>query len=384
MRKTIRYLSVLLALASVFLFAAFFYADYSLSDNYIVVEGTQLEPGCQIPITLEYEGEEASQKTFTAEEARTDYNVNFKLLGVFPVGSANVSVVSPMSVRVIGEPFGIKIYTDGVMVVKTEDVDGKDGSVNPSKRAGVRIGDTIKSINGKRVYSNEDVAGIVEESNGKALKLKILRDGTEIDVKIKPVYSERSGIYRLGIWVRDSTAGIGTLTFYSPSENVVCGLGHGVCDSDTKELLSVSFGEIVNADIVAKRKGAAGDPGELKGRLTDVVLGDIVSNNDRGVYAKAQTDFCDCQLMEIAVKQEITNGPAYIYTTIDGETPQYYTCNVEIRKNYLGDKTHNMTVTVTDAALLSETGGIVQGMSGSPLLQNGKLIGAVTHVCVNP
>ena len=361
-KKIIHLTSALLAVAVALLFSAIAWADYSLSDNYFVVEGTQFSANCQVPITTEFIGVEASQELYVDSRSKSEYSVNFKLLGLFPVSQANVTVISPTAVRLLGTPFGIKIYTDGVLVIELQNVDGKNGAVNPAKSAGIKVGDTIKSINGKAVYCNEDVAAIVEESCGKEMTLVIEREGVIKSVKLKPVLSQSAGIYRIGAWVRDSTAGIGTLTFYSPATNVVCGLGHGICDDDTKTLMSVKSGELVAADIVSCKKGVSGTPGELKGRLCDSFLGTLLKNDTTGVYAESESDFADSQLMSIAVKQEIENGPAYIYTTVDGDTPQYYTCNIEIRRSFEKENTHNMTVTVTDERLIDKTGGIVQGM----------------------
>ena len=163
----------------------------------------------------------------------------------------------------------------------------------------------------------------------------------------------------------------------------MCGLGHAVCDDDTGQIISISGGEMVEARIVSSKKGAIGAPGELKGRLGDKVLGKLRLNCECGVYAENTIDFSDCELLELALKQDIKEGDAYIYTTVEGKTPEYYTCKVKFNSDNSGEKTQNMVVTVTDKRLIEKTGGIVQGMSGSPLLQNGKLIGAVTHVLVD-
>ncbi len=377
----VRSFALALAVVTAAVFSGIVYADKSLAENYFLVEGTQLEVNCQVPITAEIK--ETVQTKLTRDGEKTAYNANFKLLGVFPVSSANVSLIDEMSVKVLGTPFGIKVYTDGVMVVNMDNVDSPDGDVNPAKKAGIRVGDTIRSINGKRVYSNEDVADIVSSSNGRKLSVVIVR-GEEIKaVNITPVYSVGSGIYRIGIWVRDSTAGIGTLTFYSPADNIVCGLGHGICDTDTEQLMSVSSGEFVSAEILSCVKGSVGTTGELKGKLRDKLVGRLLLNSETGVYGENTLDYNGDNLVQIALKQEICDGAAYIYTTVDGNEPNLYTCEIAHRSKYESASTHNMTVTVTDERLLNSTGGIVQGMSGSPILQNGKLVGAVTHVFVN-
>ncbi len=385
MRKVkilIRSLVAALAVVSAAVFTAIAYADTNLAQDYFMVEGTQFNVNCQVPITVNFESAKPSQKNLF-EENTQNYKANFKLLGVFPVSSANVSVIDEMSVKVLGTPFGVKIYTDGVLVVGMDAVDGKEGNINPAEESGIKLGDTILSINGQKVASNEDVYNIVSSSEGKELKVKIRREEKEKTVKIKPIFSKSAGIYRIGVWVRDSTAGIGTLTFYSPATNIVCGLGHGICDNDTEKLMSVSSGEIVKAEIVSTVKGMVGSPGELKGKLTETTIGTLVLNSETGVYSECEYNYGNNFLLNVAMKQEIKNGPAYIYTTIDGEQPQNYTCEIEVRPNHESDSTHNMIVTITDERLIDKTGGIAQGMSGSPIIQNGKLIGAVTHVFVN-
>lgn len=372
-----------LTLMSVLIFSLVGIAQNEISASYFVVEGKQLNVSCQIPITTHYNGAEESRMSLVEDEPKNDYSVNFKLFGLFPVKRSTVSIIDNMSVALLGEPFGIKIYTDGVLVVDMSDVDTDKGNVNPAKNAGIKIGDTIKSINGKQMRSNEDVLEIVESSDGSPMTVCFEREKIIRTVKLQPAFSKSAGAYRIGLWVRDSTAGIGTLTFYSPATEIVCGLGHGVCDDDTGQLVSIASGELVNAQIVSLKKGAIGSPGELKGKLGNTLLGNILLNCECGVYAERVCEYRELDLIDIALKQEIREGEAYIYTTIDGSAPDYYTCNVKINAKYENERTQNMIVTVTDKRLIEKTGGIVQGMSGSPIVQNGKLIGAVTHVFVN-
>ncbi len=378
----IRTLAVALSLLSAAVFGGIIYADNTLSKNYYLVEGTEFKVNCQVPITVDFESAAPMQKNLQTSQ-NTDYKANFKLLGVFPVRAATVNVIDEMAVKVLGTPFGVKAYTDGVLVVGIGTVDGENGEENPAESAGIRMGDTIISVDGKKVYSNEDVYNIVSNSDGQALRVVIKREKTVKTVKIQPIFSKSAGIYRIGVWVRDSTAGIGTLTFYSPSTDMVCGLGHGICDTDTEKLMQISKGDIVKADIVSVVKGAVGAPGELKGQLKNSQIARLMLNAETGIYGECIYDYDKTGLVTLALKQEIENGPAYIYTTVEGEQPQKYACEIEIRKGHTESSTHNMVVTITDERLINKTGGIVQGMSGSPILQNGKLIGAVTHVFIN-
>lgn len=382
-RIVTKIIAILLTVLTAAVFLAIFFVDRQLSESYYIVEGKQLNVNCQIPITYEAYGTEHSQSSLVKGSDKTSYDVNFKVLGLFPVKSASVSVIDNMAVNLLGMPFGIKIYTDGVLVVDMADVDTEKGSINPAKAAGIKVGDTIKSINGKNVYSNEDVSRIIEGSDGSALNLLLVRDGKKKNVTLKPEYSLSAGAYRIGIWVRDSTAGIGTLTFYSPATDILCGLGHGVCDEDTGEIMNISSGEIVSADIVSLKKGEKGQPGELKGRLGDTLLGNLLMNCESGVYAENVRSFDRSSLVSIALKQEIKEGQAYIYTTVDGDEPEYYSCEIKVYSEHEKEPTQNLIVTVTDPRLIEKTGGIVQGMSGSPIVQDGKLIGAVTHVFIN-
>ncbi len=383
LRIIIRSLAVALALVTTATFAMIVYTDNILSDHYYIVEGNQLDINCQVPITVEYDDAEPSQKSLVSKGKKVDYSVNFKLLGMVPITNANVCVIDEMSVKVLGSPFGIKMYTDGVLVVGMGDVDGEAGNINPAQKAGIRVGDTIKSINGTSVVSNEDVTNIVEKSDGSELVFVIVRDKLVKEVKLQPVFSQSAGEYRIGLWVRDSTAGIGTLTFYSPTNGIISGLGHGVCDGDTDQLISMSSGEIVGAEILSCVKGSVGIPGELKGKLNSTLLGNMLLNDDTGVYAESVCEYGKDDLVNVAMKQEIENGPAYIFSTVNDGNPEYYSCEIELCANHESKATHNLIVKVTDQKLINATGGIVQGMSGSPILQNGKLIGAVTHVFVD-
>ena len=211
----------------------------------------------------------------------------------------------------------------------------------------------------------------------------IKRNESQFSVKLTPIYSNTDKVYKIGIWIRDSSAGIGTLTYYDPETNVVAGLGHGICDTDTGELVPCESGQFVGAEIVGIKKSSKDVTGELQGVFSGGVTAEIACNEMTGVFGFANKPIASANTMEIALKQEIKQGKAQILTTLDGGQPQYYDC--VIKKVYHNDssKIKNMVIEVTDPDLIAKTGGIVQGMSGSPLIQNGKLIGAVTHVLVD-
>ena len=361
-------------------FTLIYSASREVLPSYKINRGEILNIDSKIPVTAEFNGVKMSQST--ANTVGESFDVDLKIFGVIPFSTVSVEVVDEMYVSVLGNPFGMKIYTDGVLVIETSEVESESGSVNPAKLSGIRVGDYIKSVNGTAVTCNEDLSGIVLASNGNTLDFEVVRQDTVIHCKVKPVMSIE-GMYRIGIWVRDSSAGIGTLTFYSPISNVVCGLGHGICDSDTDSLLKLESGELVAAQIVSVEKGSEGAPGELKGKFTYHTVADIALNCEKGVYGTLRGSIDTSNLTEIALKQEVEDGEAQILCTVEGETPKLYSCEIKKRSSNYMSGTQNIIVTVTDKELIAATGGIVQGMSGSPIIQNGKLIGAVTHVLVD-
>ena len=372
---------VVLTVLSVTVLVGVSYMNTVLPEEFNVISGAQLKLEGAIPIKAVYLGESLSE-TKVSKSTPKNYSVNLKAFGFIPIKQASVKVVSKNEVRVLGSPFGIKIYTDGVMVVGLDSVTTENGKISPGLKAGLKEGDLIISINGEKVFSNEDVARIIEASDGKELTLNIISNEKSKTVKITPALCYQSGKYKTGIWVRDSSAGIGTLTFYSPTSGTVCGLGHGICDVDTGKLLTMNSGELVKAEILDVNKGNSGDPGELIGRFKDESFSTLKINNETGVYGSCDLSYDDKNLTELALKQEVKVGEAQILTTVNGETPKYYKCEIE-KIAHNNSITKNMVVKITDDELISKTGGIVQGMSGSPILQNGKLVGAVTHVLVD-
>lgn len=375
----IKALTVLLLVFCIAVFSAIFYLSNNISENYKVPSGETLILPTRLPVTAKYSGDSQAEVKLYHSIGST-YDVQLKLFGLIPINRARVEVVDDMYVAVLGTPFGMKIYTDGVLVVALSDVDTAAGNCSPATKCGIKIGDYIVTLDGKKVYSNEDVGELIEQSAGRPINVVVKREGKVIPLTLCAEKSASTGSYKAGIWVRDSSAGIGTLTFYYPYNNVVCGLGHGICDKDTGSLLTVNSGELVGAEIVSVKKAVAGEPGELTGRITLQKFGAIKLNSERGVYAVANNSFITENLMPIALKQEIVNGEATVITTVDGSAPKEYACTIKVHNK---NGVQNLTVKITDSELLSKTGGIVQGMSGSPIIQNGKLIGAVTHVIVD-
>ncbi|MDR1892995.1 MAG: SpoIVB peptidase [Oscillospiraceae bacterium] len=357
----------------------------SLPDSFSVQEGQLLTVQKILPIGVAYAPEGvAASKPFSGRLAGEYYSVDLKLLGFIPIKSAKVSVVGKSYVVPLGTPFGIKIFTDGVLVVGITGVDTQNGTENPAKKAGIKLGDVIVQIDGKNVTVNEDIAAAIEKSNGKAVKVTLRRKNMTFTVELQPVKSQIDHKYKAGMWVRDSSAGIGTLAFYCPGTGIVTGLGHAICDVDTGDVLPLSSGDLVGAQITGVTKGQSGIPGELRGRFVETVYyGALLANGDTGVYGRLKDTPQNQDAVEVAMKQQVKQGSAQILATVDENGPAWYDCVIE--KVHFNDEspTQNMVIHMTDPTLLEKTGGIVQGMSGSPVLQNGLLVGAVTHVFVN-
>lgn len=381
-RKIIKFIFITALLFTSVIFAGISVLGNRVDDNYKINKGEILNIESFVPVTAHYNGVKMSQGSFNGIVGES-FDVDLKIFGVIPFSTVNVQVVDELYVAVLGNPFGMKVYTEGVHVIETAEVQTDHGNVYPAKLADIKQGDYIKTVNGKQITCNEDLSALVADSNGETLNFEIVRDNKTMITKVTPVADSQSGVYRIGIWVRDSSAGIGTLTFYSPSTNVICGLGHGICDSDTGTLLAVKKGELVEASIVSVEKGSAGNPGALKGKFTYESIADISINSNNGVYGVSQKNINTSNLTEIALKQEIYDGNAQILCTVDGESPKLYSCTIKKSASNYHSDTQNLVVTVTDKQLIKATGGIVQGMSGSPILQDGKLVGALTHVLVS-
>lgn len=364
-----------LVLSAVICGGVLIYTASRIPDNYYVVKGEDVKLDTVYPVTT------------TVTDVKDDrYSLDVKFLGVIPVKKVNVRVVEDTSVIVGGEAFGVKFYTDGVIVVGMSDVTGEQRTVNPAFEAGIRVGDVIKSVNGEKITSNEDLSEIVEKSNGKALKIDVVRQSLEYSVNVIAEKEKSSGQYKLGLWVRDSAAGIGTITYFDPVNKTFAGLGHSICDADTGEIMPLAAADVVGVDITSVKKSEKGVPGEIRGTFNDsFFIGSLYSNVEEGVYGNLTENFNfgGDEPVEIVFKQDVYEGSAKIRCCVDGTTVREYDIVIENVNRSSTQKTKNMIIKVTDTQLLEITGGIVQGMSGSPILQDGKLVGAVTHVLIN-
>jgi stage IV sporulation protein B len=358
------------------------YYNIKLPDNYYVSSGTELNLAGFIKVSPV---EEVYQSASTWDSSiRKSATARLSLAGLIPIKTVSINEVDNPVLVPCGTPFGIKMLTQGVIVVETSSFETKNGFASPAAQAGIKSGDVITSIAGKTVSSNSEVEKIISGSKGNSLEITLKRESSEMIVFITPELSAADNCYRAGMWVRDSSAGIGTMTFYNPKTGVFAGLGHPVCDIDTGDILPLSSGEVCDVIINGIKRGKQGSPGELLGSFSSgFAVGSLDINCSAGLYGVMNTVPSDAPAVPLGMRQEITTGKATILATINGITPKEY--EIEIEKIDLSDseQSKNMVIKVTDEELLKDTGGIVQGMSGSPILQNGKLIGAVTHVFVN-
>lgn len=354
-----------------------------IPNNYRVTKNSGLNVVSSLPISIDMNSKEDLVEAGVINSSNQTYNADLKLMNIIPLKSVNVQVVEETKVIPCGVPFGVKIFTDGVVVVGISDVKVNLSTVNPAKDAGLKIGDVIMSIDNHTVNSNEEVAKYIQNCNGNPLTLSVRRENMTFSTEICPVKSEDSN-YKAGLWVRDSSAGIGTLTYYNREQQVFAGLGHGICDVDTGELMPLRNGDIVPAIINGVVKGEKGTPGELRGYFSDQdSIGTLLANVNTGVYGVMDKAPVENEPLVVAMKQQVKPGKAQILTTINGQAPQYYDIEIESVNYKEHTPTKNMVIRITDPKLLETTGGIVQGMSGSPIIQNGMLVGAVTHVFVN-
>lgn len=325
-------------------------------------------------------------KTVTMKmDMESSYQMQVKLFGFLPIKQVDIQVIEDQTLIPVGAPIGIYVKTDGVLVVGTGEFQGENGlKCSPGKNI-VKSGDYIRKVNGQEIEEKDELTRLVENCGGNAVILTVERDGETMDVQIKPERDE-AGKYKIGVWVRDDAQGVGTMTYIDSYGNFGA-LGHGINDVDTSTLMHMGGGTLYETNIIEIKKGEAGNPGEMTGMIiyTDEhILGSITENSTQGIFGTCNARALSLGVNEplpIGLKQEIEKGPAQILCTVNGKA-QYY--DVEITEIHLDHDNVNrgIELKVTDKELLEITGGIVQGMSGSPIIQNGKFIGAVTHVLV--
>ena len=310
------------------------------------------------------------------------------LFNNFFVKSVDVDVLPRTTVIPVGNLAGVKLYTNGVLVVGMSEIQGDDNRMyKPYEETGIEEGDTIVAINDSTIHSTEDLIQCVNMSSGNELEIEYVRDNRTMQCSMTPVKTADEQ-YKLGLWVRDSAAGVGTVTFYEPSTKSFAALGHGIVDIDTEQLINISSGEFVTTKILNIQKGEKGEPGRIQGTIDNQQNIGVISKNTRfGIYGVVDNvlalNLNNSKELEVALRDEIQTGKAKILCTLEnGKTEEY---EIEIEEIYKDNNYDNksMKIKVTDNRLIEKTGGIIQGMSGSPIIQNNKFVGAITHVLVN-
>ena len=347
-------------------------------DNIYVREGEKAELQVEFPFSVT-----SVEKTKDGVEKQI-----CSIFGFIPVKEVTVNVVEGQQVYASGEIVGIYAQCPGVFVIDTCEVESSSGEmINPVKNL-VKKGDYIIAINGEKLESKEDMAAVIKNSKGKSIQLTLDRNGERKQVQVTPVKA-KTGNYLLGIWIKDDLAGVGTLTYVTPTGEYGT-LGHGLSNGENSQLFSVDDGTLYVSNVIGIQKGQIGKAGSLRGiiRYGNMThMGTVIKNTDAGIFGKFDADdlydyFENGELYDVAYKQEIQVGPAQIISEISGER-KYYDIKITYVDYLSINSNKGLYIEVTDPELLELTGGIVQGMSGSPIVQNGKIIGAVTHVLIN-
>lgn len=329
------------------------------------------------------EGREEIVQASNTNSKIENKKITVSLFNLFNVKTVNVSTVQNTKVIPLGNIIGIKLYSDGVLVIGMTEIEGK----KPYENTGIREGDLITKVDNVQVTTTQALIECVNKSKGQNVKIQYIREGTEYIANIEPVKTKENR-YKIGLWVRDGAMGIGTATYYEPESGKIATLGHGIVDRDTDKLITIESGTLLTSTITKIKKGEEGIPGEIRGVINDSQkIGNINLNTEFGIYGKLEETnrlgIDTTNVLDVALKNEIKTGKATILLMLeDGIRKEY---EIEIKKIYKNNTEDNksMLIEITDSELIEKTGGIIQGMSGAPILQNGKFIGAITHVLVN-
>lgn len=388
MRKKITKITIILLLLLSYVYIC---SINSIPKNIIIFEGENLNFKIATGLTLKSKNSKTilTASNINKEKINTEgaNNLNLNLFGTIPVKEVSVNVIPKTTVVPLGNAIGMKLYTRGVLVVGMSQIETDNNEKKkPYENSGIEQGDTILEVNNNAIENTEDLIKEVEKSEGNTINIKYLRNEKTMQTDITPVKSKNT--YKIGLWVRDAAAGVGTLTFYEPKTNLFMALGHGISDIDTEEIVDIANGELVTANIVSITKGRKGYPGEIRGTIDQGrTIGTIYKNTNFGVYGTVKNkNYLEADLtqeMEVATRSEIKEGKAQIICQLENSNKKKY--DIEIEKIYTNNNQNNksMLIKITDNELLEKTGGIIQGMSGAPIIQEGKFIGAVTNVLVN-
>ncbi len=402
---------LLIALVSIFLcLAAYFGMQYVIhyylpGDIKLLVNEKQ-DFGFDLPLNAELNGNLQGVLKFNNQDILTDnftlnlgtpfslesnktgeIDVQLKLFGLIPVKTVKIDVIPEKQIAPAGLTVGVTVYTDGILILGTGYVFAEDGmKYNPAKGK-LYTGDYIKKVNHKPIDNKEQLIKLVNNSKGQPIHLEVIRNQEKCDISIVPVKTIQNNEYKIGVWVRDDTQGIGTVTYINFENETFGALGHGITDIDTKQLMEIREGQIVETMITTIKKGVNGAPGEISGIIVnddENHLGEIKHNSLNGIFGKIHNNIKDIveedTVLPLGLKYDVYEGDATIRSDVSGELKDY---KILIKKVFYHDKINKgMIIEVVDESLIHETNGIVQGMSGSPIIQDDKLIGAVTHVFV--
>lgn len=364
----------------------------TIPNELVVFEGEKISVKTLLGLNIKNENQQTIETSSSnGEKLSQDVGKSTLEVSLFDnilLKNVEVSVLPKTKVIPVGNIAGVKLYTSGVLVVGMSEIEGNDNKkYKPYENTGIKEGDTIIKVNDKNINSTSDLIQTVNLSQGHDISIKYIHQQETKECSITPVKTNNSQ-YKIGLWVRDSAAGVGTVTFYDPTSKTFGALGHGITDIDTNELINIASGEFITTKILNITKGESGNPGKIQGTIENQNnIGTIGKNTRYGIYGKvdnlASLNIDTSKEAEVALREEIQLGKAKILCSLDNQKPQEY--EIEIEKIYKDNNYDNksMKIKVTDEKLLEKTGGIIQGMSGSPVLQNGKFIGAITHVLVN-
>ncbi len=389
MRKTISKILLVFFLMVIY---AYMISIENIPDHLVIFEGENIAMKTLLGIHIKLNsetmetGSSTNDNSVSQKSGKATLEVSF--LDQISLKDVNVDILPRTTVIPVGSIAGVKLYTSGVLVVGMSEIEGMDQKkYKPYENTGIKEGDTITQINGIPISSTDELMRTVNQAQGKAVKVQFIQSEETKECSIEPVETSRHE-FKLGLWVRDSAAGVGTVSFYEPSTKTFGALGHGITDIDTEELINIASGEFVTTRILNITKGESGLPGKIQGTVENQQnIGKIYKNSKFGIYGTvdnlASLKVDTFKEMEVALRDEIQLGKATILCSLDNQKVEEY--EIQIEKIYKENNYDNksMQIKVTDERLLEKTGGIIQGMSGSPIIQNNKFVGSVTHVLVN-
>ena len=356
----------------------------NIPEKVIIFENQELNLGELFGIILKEKPDSIIQ-TSKSENSIESKTVTLSLFNLVDIKKVEVDTIEKTKVIPLGNTVGIKLYSDGVLVIGMTEVEGK----RPYEKTGIKEGDLIKAVDNIAITTTEDLIKSVNASEGKSIELKYLRDGEEYIADIEPVKTKEDS-YKIGLWVRDGAVGIGTATYYEPQSGRIATLGHGIVDRDTDKLITIESGELLTSKITNIKKGEKGNPGEIRGIINeDRKIGSIYQNTQFGIYGKidqvSSLGINEENSMEVALIDEIETGKAKILLTLEDGIRKEYEIKIKKIYRYNTENNKSMLIEITDDELIEKTGGIIQGMSGAPIIQNGKFVrSSYSRTCKQP